>query len=134
LPLVCPDGAHRTGDAGAADEIGAVSRFLQWQAEGRGDLHGNRVPRFGRIEPQSARQPVLREVAKRHIGIGQDCRSPAIAVANRARHGAGAVRADMQSSGVVDGKDAAAAGADLRNIDRRSAQQLPSTLVEPAAA
>jgi hypothetical protein len=39
----------------------------------------------------------------------------------------------MQSSGIVDCKDAATAGADLGNIDRRRAQKIPSALVEPAA-
>src|SRR5215472_13991554 len=85
------DGSHRTGDAGAADEISAVGRFLQRQTEGRGYLHGNRAPRFGRIESQSARQPILREITKRYIGVGQSRRGPAIAVANRARCGAGAL-------------------------------------------
>jgi len=39
----------------------------------------------------------------------------------------------MQGSGVVDHDDAAAAGADLGDVDRRGAQEIPSALVEPAA-
>src|SRR5215471_19784633 len=127
------NGTHRTRNAGAVDEIGAVGRFLQWQTEGRGYLRENRAPRFGRIKRQPARQPVLREIAKRYIRIGQGRRGPAIAVANRARHRAGAAWADMQSSGHVDCKNTTAAGADLGDVDRRGTQKIPSTLVEPAA-
>jgi hypothetical protein len=87
-----------------------------------------------RIDPQPARQSVLREITERYIGICQGRRGSAVSVGNRARHGSGAVRADMQSSGAVDCEDAAATGADLGDVDRRGSQQIPSTLIEPAAA
>src|SRR5262249_15493491 len=80
--------AYGPRDAGAADEIGAVGSFLQWQIQGRGNLHRNRAPRFGCIEPQPARQSVLREIAQRHVGVGQGRRGSAIVVTDWAWHSA----------------------------------------------
>jgi len=51
-------GTHRTSNSGAASEVGAVGGLLRCQTEIQGYLHGNRAPRFGRIEPHPARQPV----------------------------------------------------------------------------
>ena len=59
------------------------------------------------------------------IGVGDGRLLAAAAVAGRARHGAGALRADAQRA-VLDPRDRAAAGADLENIHhRRSAPAAP---------
>ena len=57
----------------------------------------------------------------------------AAAVAGGAGIGAGAARADLQAAGRVEPGDAAPAGADLGDVDRRDPQELARAPDEPAA-
>ncbi len=66
-----------------------------------------------------AEEAVRRQVAAHQVGIGHRRVQPARAISSRARHRAGAARADGQQADRVGRGDAAAAGADLDQLDHR---------------
>ena len=64
------------------------------------------------------------ERAEHQIGVGHGRRRAAAAVAGRARHGAGALRADLHQSVAADPGDGAAAGAERVHRQHRRADIL----------
>ena len=77
---------------------------------------------FRRVEIElhlAAEEAVGAEAAEHQVGVGDGRLGAAEAVADRARRGAGAFRADAQRVADLDAGDAAAAGADLLDVDHR---------------
>ena len=68
---------------------------------------------------RAAEEEIGVDAAEHDIGVGRSRRGAAAAVAGRARHRAGALRADAQQSALVDPGDRAAAGADGADVDHR---------------
>ena len=90
------------------------------QAERVGDRR--RAPRSvgGEVERHVAAEEVAGvEQPEREVGVGDRRRGAAAAVARRAGVGAGGLRADLEQAELVDAGEAAAAGADLDEVDRR---------------
>ena len=105
----------RRGDA--QDAFGGFDRI---EAERRRDLLGQRLFRRGEIELHlAAEEAVGAEAAEHQVGVGDGRLGAAEAVADRARRRAGRFRADAQRVADLDAGDAAAAGADLLDVDHR---------------
>ena len=68
---------------------------------------------------RTAEEEIRVDAAEHDVGVGRRRRRAAAAVAGRARHRAGALRADAQQSALVDPGDRAAAGADGADVDHR---------------
>ena len=75
----------------------------------------------------AVRQGSRADVAQHDVGIGQRGLAAAPAVAGRSRARPGRARADAQAAGRVHVRHAAAAGADLGDVDGRGADQLAAT-------
>ena len=110
------DGMHHV----LADDIedgggGLVRAHVQRGA----DLLGDRGRRAFRIERDGAAQEEVGiDIAKGKRRVGYGRLGAALAVAGRARHGACAVRANVEHAARIDPGDGAAAGADAPHIDR----------------
>ena len=63
------------------------------------------------------------QIAEQQIGVGHGRRGPAASITGRARLRAGAVRPDLEQTDLIATRDAAAAGADLDQFDRRQADR-----------
>ena len=74
------------------------------------------------------------EEAQNHGGVGQGRRVAAAVVAGGPRRGAGAAWPDRDHPAIVDRRDAATAGADLDEIDRRDHERKPAAGLEGADA
>ena len=73
------------------------------------------------------------DVAEQQVGVGDRRLLVALAVAGRTRHRARAARAHAQRTAGIERRDAAAAGADFRDVDHRNAQQVTVAAHQPAA-
>ena len=105
----------RGGDA--EDAFGGFDRI---EAERLRDLLGQRLLAPLEIELHlAAEEAIGAEPAEHQVGVGDGRLGAAEAVADRARRGAGAFRADAQRVADLDAGDAAAAGADLLDVDHR---------------
>ena len=99
-----------------------------------GDL-GHRLARRPRVEGHVAAEEVVGvEDAEQQIGVGDRRLGAALAVAGRARVGAGRLRPDLQQAEVVDPGERAAAGADLDQVDRRHGDREARALLEAVDA
>ena len=78
-----------------------------------------------------ADQPAGIEIPQHQIAVRDGRRGAAAAVTNRARIGAGALRADLRRAAGVQPADRAAAGADLGQIDRRQFQHVAGADQQP---
>src|SRR6185295_15846020 len=118
------NGADRPAHVRDGDEIHAVGEILDRESELlRNLLEG--FPRRRQVQRHFAARQTLRiQVAEHRAGIGERRLASAEAVADRAGTRAGAARADAQRAAAVDPDDAAAAGADLGDIDGRRAQHV----------
>ena len=67
----------------------------------------------------AAEEAVGADAAEDDVGVGHSRLGAAAAVADRPGRGAGAVRTDLERADLVDPGDAAAAGADLDDVDHR---------------
>ncbi len=77
-----------------------------------------RLRRRRRIELRAAAEEMRRiEIAEHQVGVGHGGLATAAAVTGGARHGAGALRADMQDAAGVDPGDRAAAGAEAGDVE-----------------
>ena len=104
------------------------------RVHGRCDLRHRGLGR-GRIEWHLATEEVRRvEHAEQQIGIGDGRLRAAAAVGRRTGLGTGRIRPDLQQSELVDARDAAAARADLHQIDRRDRDRKARSLLEPIHA
>ena len=94
----------------------------------------DRLPRRASTEIEiwpSATVPVRHE-AEQDVRVGHGRLDAAAAVAGRPRVGAGTARSDLQPAGGVEPRDAAAARADLGDVDRRDPQELARAADQPA--
>ena len=97
----------------SAASIGSMPERLR-------DLLGQRLLRGSEIERHlAAEEAVGAEPAEDEIGVGDGRLGAAEAVADRAGRRARAFRADAQGVADLDAGDAAAAGADLLDVDHR---------------
>ncbi len=84
----------------------------------------NRALRRRRIEMKFAADEEFRiEPTQRHIGIGHRRQAAAVGITGGAGIGAGALRPDFKQTAFIDPSDAAAARADLDEIQRRRRDQ-----------
>ena len=67
----------------------------------------------------AAEEAVGADAAEDDVGVGDGQLGAAAPIADRARVGAGAVRTDLERADLVDPGNAAAAGADLHDVDHR---------------
>ena len=74
------------------------------------------------------------EQTEREVGVGDRGLGAAAAVARRSGIGAGRLGPDLQQAELVDAGQAAAAGADLDQVDRRHRHREPGALLEPVDA
>ena len=88
---------------------------------------------FPASSAEPARQALGVQVAERHVGVGQRDLGAALVVADGPGHRPRAPRPHVQRPRPVHVHDAAAARADLRDVDGGHAQQEAAALVEPAA-
>ena len=107
--------------AGGVDRVG---RLDQADAERRGDsfhrLLGERP-----LEPHAAAEEIVRvDDAEHDVGVGHGRLAAAGAVAGWARHGAGALRPDVEQAARIDPGDRAAAGADRTHVDLGDAEHV----------
>ena len=112
-----PDG---TGHARLADQERAVRGVVEVERERRSHLLGDGSPRQLAVEAQAARQSLVVEVAQHDVRVRERRVRAALRVAGGPRDRARAARPDVELAGVVDADDAAAAGADLGDVDRRA--------------
>ena len=73
------------------------------------------------------------QVAEKQVGVGHRRLVIATPVTGRAGHRAGALRPDFERSGLVQPSDAAAAGADLRDINDRQIEGITAAANQRAA-
>ncbi len=111
------DGARHARIGDAQDALG---RRFQRQTQRSCHLPLQHAPCRREIDRQSPAEQRRRvEPAEQQIGVSRRCPLSAAAITGRARIGAGAVRSDLQRAGIVEGGDAAAAGADHLDVDHR---------------
>ena len=85
-----------------------------------GDLARQRRARRRDVEHLRAAEEIFRiEKAADQVGVGDGRPRAAAPVADRARIGAGALRADIEKAAAVDPGDRAAAGRDRGHVERR---------------
>ena len=82
----------------------------------------------------TAEEVVGIEPTKHDIGVGDGRLGAAPAVADRARIGARALRADLERADVVDPGDRAAAGADLDHVDHRQHHRMARRIAADVVA
>ncbi len=113
----------------------APGSFVGLKSERMADLAFDRVRCRFPVETHGAAVEVVRiDVAEDDVGIGQRRLLPAASIADRARIGASALRPDLDQPH-VSAREAAAAGADLeqferRHVDRQSAAFAITHLVD----
>ena len=94
-----------------------------------GKFLGNRGARGGGLYRQPPREHRLRvEVAKDQVAVGHRRLDAALAVADGTRFRPGAARTDAQGPAGIDPGDAAAAGADFRQVDDRHADRVAGAM------
>ena len=119
-PLVDRDVPHGRDHVLVGDGEDRPRGPLQRQPERLGHGALDRACGGGRVEVQPAAEEVRGiDVPERHCRVGDRRLGPAEAVARRAGLGAGALRTDAQQPAGVDPGDAAAAGTDVLDRDRR---------------
>ena len=107
------DGRDHVVVAGGVDRVGRLDRVDAERVR-----HGAHRPLRGcAVEPDPPAEVIVRvDDAQDDVRIGDRGLGAALAVAGRARHGAGALRPDVQQPAHVDPGDAAAAGADGAHV------------------
>ena len=87
---------------------------MQIDANRVGDLLANGLPRDLSVETECAADQILAvDIAQREESVGQGRHLATLAIADRARLGACAFRADLESASLVEPDHAASARADL---------------------
>ena len=81
---------------------------------------------------RAAGQGIRVQIAESDIGIGHGRLGAAGVVADRAWRGTGTLRADLERTCRIDRDEAAAAGADFRDVDDRQLQGVATALHQPA--
>ena len=108
--------------AASRRRVPAVRRASLWRARRGVDVEGD-LARRGSTRV---------EAAEDEVGVGDGRVGAAAAVAGRTRVGAGAVRTDAEHAAGVDPGDAAAAGADLDEVDRPGLDRVAAATVAAA--
>lgn len=114
---------------GRRDAQDAFGRRDRVEVERIGDPFAERGYGRSKIERHlAAEKTVDAQPAEHQIGVGDRRLLSAEAVAHRARLGAGALRTDTQRTTGLDAGDAAAAGADLLNVNHRHLNRQPADI------
>ena len=111
------DHADRTGHRGVGELHDRLRRFVGGEAQRFAKAFGEDL--FDGLQGDAAldgKAPGV-EPAEEEVGVGNRGFGPAPAIADGARVGAGALRADFEEAGGVDARDGAAAGADGAHVD-----------------
>ena len=106
--------------------------FQHWQLERVGERLERALRELIAHGEIAARERSGRDVAERDVGVRDGRLRAAASVAGGARIGARAQRPDVQPPGRVQPRDAAAARAHLRDVDRWNPDQLAAPSQEPA--
>ncbi len=118
-------GAHHPG---VRDQMNAVGGHRRVLSQPSGDGAERRL-RFFPVQSQlAADQGAWIDIAQMQVRVGYRRLRPALVVTDRARHRAGAVRADLNATAGIDPGDAAAARADFGDIDGRRLDQIARSL------
>ena len=126
------DDAQGGGHVGVHDLDHARRRLGRAHPERRADLLAQRPLRRRRVDRQvAAEQRLPVEIAQHDVGVADGGLGAAAAIADRARLRTGALRADLQRAAGIDPGDAAAAGADLGEVDDGHADRVAGA-VQPA--
>ena len=119
------DDAERLAHVGVDHLDDARGGLRDAEAERRRDVLGDRALGGGAAYRQAAvEQRGAVEVAEHDVRVRHGRAGAAAAVGGGAGRGAGAVRPDLERAAGVDPGDAAAAGADLREVDHRHADRV----------
>ena len=114
------DAAHRERHLRDRDLDDAERGFIDGDAERLGDLLADALARCLHVERHLAAEKTFGDHAsERDVGIGDGRFRAALTVGDRTGMTAGAARADFQRADLIDPGDAAAAGADLDDVDDR---------------
>ena len=112
--------ARRRRHALDDDLVDAERRVLDRRGRAASATVSMRTPRRRDVELHApAEEEAGIVVAEHEVGVGDRRLGAAEAVAGGPGIGAGRVRADLQQADLVDGRDRAAAGADLDHVDHR---------------
>ena len=131
--LLGGDRAQRTHHPRVRDPVDPARGLEHGQAERPGDAADRLFGQLARDLDLAVRNGALGDEAEHDVGVGHRRLDPTASVAGRPGIGARAARADLEPAGRVDPRDAAAAGADLGDVDRGDPQQLARTADQPAA-
>ncbi len=130
--VIAPLGRYRadgTAHIGIGDTDDSLGRFLQRDAERCRDLLGDHAAGARQVDRHAALEQRNRiEPLQRDLGIGDSSLRAAPRIADRPRHGTGAVRADLERAGIVAPRDAAPAGADHMDIHHRCLDRITRDL------
>ena len=112
--------------------MNAERRLFGCDAERRGNLLQDCVRRLIRIDRQVAANQLRRiDEAQYDIRIRHGRHRSALIIANRARHCAGAFRPDAKRATRVDLNQAAAAGTNFGDVDRRNTDMIAAAFQKP---
>ena len=123
--------AQRPVHGGVGDQMDAIRHFGAFLAQlGADVINGRR--RLVKINRQvAAYQHIRIQVAQDHVCIC-DCRLiAALIITHGTRYRPSATRAHMNAAAPINPRDAAAAGTDFSDIDRRCLNRISSTLNQP---
>ena len=131
-PLLRRDRPQRPGHARIRNPVDAVGRLEHREPERAGHaLHGSLGER--RVDRDLAVGHLSRRHEAEHdVGIGDRRLDAPPAVARGAGRSAGALRADLEAACRVEPGNAAPAGSDLGDVDRRDPQELARATDQPA--
>ena len=116
------DGAHHGAAGDLQDAVGGVQHV---PAQHGGDPLGDRLRGSPGVDGEAAADQIIRvEPAEGQHRVAEGRLRAALPVGDRPGHGAGAVRPDADQPAGVDPHQAAAAGADLRNVDDRQLERV----------
>ena len=125
-----PQGPH---GAGISDAMDAFGRLNEVQAQGRCDQIRDRSLRGFAVDADlPVRQVAGPDVAQDHVGVRQGGGLATPLVTDGAGHGAGAARTHAKAAGLVQVRNASAAGSDLGNIDAGRPNQFAAAPHQPA--
>ena len=126
--------AYRALHGRVRDPVDAFRGVEERKPERLGDVFPECSLGARRVEPQLAADEIAGvQIAEDEVGVRDRRTLAAPTVAGGAGHGPRAFRADAEHAAGIDPGDGAAAGADLRHVDRGDADQVAPALDEPAA-
>ena len=123
------DEFERVDHVGVGDADHAEGSLVDTDAEGAGDGFHGATGGVHTHRDLAAEEVVGGDASCYQVGVGDGGLGAALAVAGRTGDRPGALRADLQRAAVIDPRDAAAAGADLDDVDDRGLDRVAGVVL-----